>query len=36
MREVQHRMEKLAADLAKARVNQGALNQPKGQPGKHG
>jgi hypothetical protein len=37
MREVQQRMEKLGADLAKARANNnGGLNKAQGQPGKHG
>ena len=36
MGEIQQRMDKLAADLAKARANQGTTNRPKEQPGKRG
>jgi hypothetical protein len=36
MRVLQQRMEKLAADLAKARLNQSATQKPREQPGKRG
>lgn len=36
MREIQQRMDKLAAGLARARDNQGGMLKPKGRSGKRG